>query len=105
MLGTSLRPAFARDLVTIATSGAVWKDTVSTAPDSETIDAALLQTGRRSFLLDLRKARSSPDAFAWLSRPQRLRTNVGTDLRIIPRRAFDAIFFVDTLTPARKNRY
>jgi erythromycin esterase len=56
--------------------------------------------GRPRFLLDLRAARDDRAAHAWLAEPRALRANFNTALTLSPGAAFDAIVFVDTLTPA-----
>jgi erythromycin esterase len=53
------------------------------------------------FLLDLRAARSGRAAAAWLAERRQLRTNFTKSLTVSPSVAFDALLFVNTLTPAR----
>jgi erythromycin esterase len=53
------------------------------------------------FLIDLRAARSDRAVAAWLTERRALRANFTTFLTVSPSAAFDALLFVDTLTPAR----
>jgi hypothetical protein len=65
------------------------------------LDAALSRVGPPLFLLDLRAARSDRAVAAWLAERRQLRTNFTTSLTVSPSVAFDALLFVNTLTPAR----
>lgn len=53
------------------------------------------------FLLDLRAARGDRAVTAWLSERRTLRANFETFLTMSPGTAFDALLFINTLTPVR----
>jgi hypothetical protein len=63
--------------------------------DAGSVEAAL------AFVLDLRTARADPGAAAWLAGRRALRTNGETSVTLSPGAAFDALFYVDSLTPSR----
>jgi erythromycin esterase len=54
------------------------------------------------FVLDLRAASREADALAWLDARRPIRANFNTELDINLRQAFDALVFIDRVTPARK---
>jgi hypothetical protein len=54
-------------------------------------------------VLDIRPARQDPDVWRWLSQQRALRQNMTAHGLITPSTAVDAFFFVDRLTPARRN--
>ena len=56
-MGFLLRPAFGEDMVIIGTSSVASSPALPQAPESNSIDAALAQSGRTRFLLDLHAAR------------------------------------------------
>jgi erythromycin esterase len=94
--------ALGADLVIIGVSSAQNGAGLPTASlESGGLDAALSRVGLPLFLLDLRAARSDRVMAAWLAEPRRLRTNFTSSLTVSPSVAFDALLFVDTLTPAR----
>lgn len=61
------------------------------------LDQALSRVGQPRFLLDLREARGLP----WLSEARSLRANFTTEIEIRVPEAFDALVFMERLTPAR----
>jgi hypothetical protein len=65
------------------------------------VEAALARVGVPRFLLDLRPARAEPAAAAWLATRRALRTNGETFVTLAPGAAFDALYYVDALTPSR----
>jgi erythromycin esterase len=101
-MGQHLRSALGADLVIIGVSSAengAGLPTGSLEPGG--LDAALSHAGTPLFLLDLRAARSDRAVAAWLAERRQLRTNFSTSLTVSPSVAFDALLFVNTLTPAR----
>jgi erythromycin esterase len=102
VMGQHLRSALGADLVIIGISSAQNGAGLPTASlESGGLDAALSRVGMPLFLLDLRAARSDRVVAAWLAEPRQLRTNFTTSLTVSPSVAFDALLFVNTLTPAR----
>jgi erythromycin esterase len=100
-MGRSLRTTLGRDLVVIgATAGATAGKLPPTEADPASIDTALGGAAIPPFILDLRPARDEPPVFAWLSERRTLHANLTTHNVITPITAFDALFFVETLTPA-----
>jgi erythromycin esterase len=100
-MGVFLRSAFGEDMVIIGTSSVASSPGLpQAAPESNSIDAALARTGRIRFLLDLHAARADRSATAWLMEPRPLRSG-STYLTVSPGLAFDALLFIDRLTPAR----
>jgi len=69
--------------------------------DPTSIDAALASLGIPQFVLDLRTAHDEPLVLAWLSERRSLHANLKTHFTVTPATAFDALFFVKELTPAR----
>jgi erythromycin esterase len=101
-MGQHLRSALGDDLVIIGLSSAQNGAGLPTASlESGGLDAALSRVGLPLFLLDLRAARSDRAVAAWLAERRQLRTNFTTSLTMSPSVAFDALLFVNTLTPAR----
>lgn len=102
VMGQHLRSALGSDLVIIGLSSAengAGLPTGSLEPGG--LDATLLRVGAPLFLLDLRAARSDRAVAAWLAEQRQLRTNFTSSLTMSPSVAFDALLFVNTLTPAR----
>jgi len=101
-MGQHLRSTLGADLVIIGVSSAengAGLPTGSLEPGG--LDAALSRVGPPLFLLDLRAARSDRAVAAWLAERRQLRTNFTSSLTVSPSVAFDALLFVNTLTPAR----
>lgn len=69
-------------------------------PVANSIDAALGRIGIPRFILDLRPARDNAEVFAWLSTQRPMQANIDTHFVITPSTAFDALLFIDQLTPA-----
>lgn len=101
-MGKFLRATLGRDLVIIgAAAGATASGLPQMEVDSTSLDAALSQVAIPRFILDIRPARDEQPVFAWLSGRRSLHANLNTHLTITPSTAFDALFFVDTLTRPR----
>lgn len=102
VMGQRLRAALGGDLLVVGASAA--RDQGgrrALSPRSDSIDARLARFGRPLFLLDLRPARGDP-ASAWLSRPTTMGANYDTFLTVTPGGAFDALLFIDALSPSRR---
>ena len=69
---------------------------VSPSGAATDLDTALARTGRDRFILDLRPARRD----AWLAGERSMRTNYDDEMLVKPGRAFDALIFLNRLTPA-----
>jgi erythromycin esterase len=101
MMGSHLRRAYGKSLLIIATSSATASAGLPTPePIGDSIDEALARVGLPTMILDLRTARQSTGAFAWLSTQHPLHSNISTHDLITPSTAVDVFFFVDRLTPA-----
>jgi erythromycin esterase len=104
MMGQHLRSALGNSLVIIGTSAARSGDGLPAGPPSENnVEAALAKVGLPLFVLDLRGAVHDPGALAWLDERRPLRANFVSELDVDLREAFDALVFMDRLTPALKN--
>ena len=95
VMGTFLRSALGRDLVVIGGTSGV----APTAKDSAEVDGALSRVGMPRFMLDLRGADAG--ALRWLSERHTIRANEMTMMIVAGRSAFDAVYYVDRLTPSR----
>jgi erythromycin esterase len=110
-IGTFLRRSYGKDLFVIATSSASAAATLSPPmpgtdkPESlsNSIDSALANVGLPRMILDIRSARQDPEAWRWLSRQRAIRLNIVAHGLMTPSVAADAFFFVNRLTPARRN--
>jgi erythromycin esterase len=103
-MGKFLRPMLGRDLLIIGgTSGAAPGGKPLDA-DPANLDAVLARIAIPRFILDLRPARDDHAVFAWLSEPRSLHSNIETYVTVTPANAFDAVYFVETLTPARARK-
>jgi erythromycin esterase len=101
-LGKLLRATFGRDLVVVgASAGTTSGGLPAMEADPASLDAVLARVGLPRFIVDLRSARDEPPVFAWLSMRRSLHANLKTHVAITPATAFDALFYVGTLTPAR----
>jgi hypothetical protein len=67
------------------------------------LDGVLQRTGIGMFVVDLRPAPASGPAARWLDRPARLRAQDG-DMVLATRGAWDAVIFVDRISPTRPSR-
>lgn len=102
VMGQHLRAALGAELVIIGTSAAQnGTGLPSATPAADSLDAALARVGQPRFLLDLRAAHTDRAVNAWLTEPRSMRANFMQSLTLSPGTAFDALLFVDTLTPAR----
>jgi erythromycin esterase len=102
VMGQHLRSALGADLIIIGVSSAR-NGTGLPAASQETgsLDAALARVGPSRFILDLRAARTDSAVTSWLAERRALRANFTSFLTLSPIVAFDALLFIDTLTPAR----
>ena len=100
VMGQHLRLALGADLVIIGTSSARnGAGLPAASAESDSLDAALARVGPPRFLLDLRAARANRAVAAWLAERRALRAN-SSHMMLSPSAAFDALLFIDTLTPA-----
>jgi erythromycin esterase len=100
-MGLNLRAALGKDLLIMPiVSAAEGFDQPTATVSGDSVDATLAAIGRSQLLLDLRKA--AKGATAWLRRPRSIRANFSTEFRLTPVDAFDAVIFVDRLTPAHR---
>jgi erythromycin esterase len=67
------------------------------------LDGLLHRTGIGIFAVDLRPAPADGPAAGWLDRPVRLRAQDG-DMVLTTRGAWDAVIFIDQITPTRPSR-
>jgi erythromycin esterase len=101
VMGQHLRSALGADLVIIGTSSAQNGAGLPAAPlEPDSLDAALARVGLSRFILDLRASRADRAVAAWLAERRALRANFTTSLTLSPSTAFDALLFIETLTPA-----
>jgi erythromycin esterase len=101
-MGRHLRAALAKDLVTIAVASATNGPGLPQISSRGTVEDALISVGAAPFLLDLRDARNVASLAPWLTRLQSMRANFATQMLVTPQDAFDALVFVEPLTPAGK---
>jgi erythromycin esterase len=100
-MGMYLRSTLRDELFIIGTSSAANASGLpAVIPDPGGLDAALGRVGLPRFVLDLRASRTDRAVTAWLAEPRALRANFTTYLTLSPAKAFDALLFVNTLTPA-----
>jgi erythromycin esterase len=101
-MGLYLRSRLGNDLVIIGTSSTASPPGLAAwVPDAGNIDAALARVGLPRFVLDLRASRADRAVTAWLAQRRTLRANFTTTLTLSPGKAFDALVFMESLTPAR----
>lgn len=100
MAGTLLRASFGRNLVIIGVGASNGKAMSQKESVPGSIDGALQKTRRSPFLIDLRPAASSPLTAVWLKgkKPMGSHGNV----RLAPVPSFDALFYIESLTPAKR---
>lgn len=67
------------------------------------VEATLDGLGIPLFALDLRGARGSGHAIAWLEKRRPVRANFDTQMDVVPARAFDVLVFMDRITRAIPN--
>jgi erythromycin esterase len=102
MMGQHLRAALGESLIIIGTSAARSDAGLPTGiPIPNCLEDALAELGSPFALLDLRGAARDPGAAAWLNRTRPLRANFTSELDINVHQAFDALVFIEELTPAR----
>ncbi|MEO7458061.1 MAG: erythromycin esterase family protein [Gemmatimonadaceae bacterium] len=100
-MGQYLHEVFGRDYVAIGTAvGAVEGDTAQLKVGS--VDAVLGLAAAPVYLIDLRNARTSGEADAWLDSPHPMRFIPPLYLSVVPRQAFDGLFFFAKITAGRR---
>lgn len=103
MMGQHLRAALGGSLVIIGTiaahSGAGLPAGVSL---ENSADEALSKLALPLFVLDLRGATRNAGAVEWLGERRPIRANFSSELDVSLREAFDALVFMNRVTPARK---
>jgi erythromycin esterase len=105
-MGQYLRAALGTDFVIIGTiagparAGTPADMKPNASVDSGSVEAMLARVGIPLFAVDLHRARSDPAAAKWVAGRRTMRTNGDTYVVLSPGSAFDALFFVDSLTPA-----
>ncbi len=97
-MGQHLRAALGRKLAIVAmASGRNGPGLPPVAGDKGSLNAALAEVGPGNYLVDLRKSANS-----WLRSRQTIRANHRTETEILPKRAMDAVIFLESLTAAHK---
>jgi hypothetical protein len=96
-----LRAALGEFLFIIGTSAARSAGLPARIPIPNSLKDALSELHMPLFLLDLRGAARNPGAAAWLDPIRPLRANSSSELDINLHQAFDALVFINELTPAR----
>lgn len=104
VMGKFLRPVLGGELVIIGGSSGAAPGGAPLKDDPNNIDTAFAHLGIPRFILDLRSARDAETAFGWLSQPRSLNANSETFVTVTPGDAFDALYFVDTLTGTRARK-
>jgi erythromycin esterase len=100
-LGKLLRAALGRDLVIVgASAGTASGGLPPMEADPASLDAILARVAIPRFVVDLRPARDEPPVLALLSMRRPLHANLKTHFTMTPATAFDALFYVGTLTSA-----
>jgi erythromycin esterase len=66
---------------------------------SSSVDGVLAQVGKPIFVIDLRAAPAAGPVHAWLNTKNAVR-GLGGVTRVVPARAYDALVFIDRITPA-----
>lgn len=95
--GQYLRLALGHDLMIIGTSFAP-----AAAAPLDGLDLALSEVGVPRFFLDLRTTPRDPLVTAWLTARRPMQANQVTFMTLSPSTAFDALLFIDGVTPARR---
>ena len=99
-MGMALKPALGHDLLIMGgTSGAIGEGLPPEEAGLKTIDISMAKVGVPNFVIDLRAARSDHDASGWLDKTMPIRANMGTHVLLNPGQAFDALYFVNSLSP------
>ena len=78
------------------------EDVVFAPADSNSVDGALARVGSPRFMLDLRDAPKKGAVADWLGSEQRMRAQ-DFDVELIPARAYDAVYFVDSISRSTQN--
>jgi erythromycin esterase len=100
-LGQFLATDFGDKMVSVgfSFSHGAYPDSVIPPAPSSSVDGTLAAVGKPIFMIDFRKAPAAGPVRTWLETRNRLRA-LGGMTRLVPARAYDAMVFVDTLTPA-----
>jgi erythromycin esterase len=105
--GMFLRAEFANDIVTIGTYYGRFDGRagggVGRAPAAGDLDALLGALGLAAYVADLRNLPKTGPLRPWFDAPHATRDGMGISL-VNPVRAFDAIVYIDRITPARMFR-
>jgi|GEM_PF-2933831 len=80
-------------------ANSVTTDSLAPPARSSSIDGALAGVGKPLFVIDLRTAPAEGPVRTWLNIRNEMR-GLGGVTRLVPARAYDAIIFVDQITPA-----
>ncbi len=114
LLGYRLRARYGSNVVILATMAGTFvggagdvggwlRGTEVVQADPASFAGALAAVGIPVFALDIRTADRSPTVAAALSKPWPF-SMAGIALSIVPRRAFDAVIYIDRITPADLGR-
>ena len=99
MMGLHLRNSFGAGLRVIAMLGADSSGALPQGPPpAASLEAAIQKVGSPLLLLDLHRADAA--AREWLQQPHPVRANFTSQMDVAPGKAFDAVVFIDRLTPA-----
>jgi erythromycin esterase len=103
VMGQHLRSALGSDLVILGISSSKNGEGLPPASaEPNSLDATLARVGPTPFFLDLRPARSNQIVSAWLAERRPMRAN-SSFMLLSPIAAFDALVYIDTLTPAGRS--
>ncbi len=101
-VGEYLRESLGQDFFIIGMSaGHTMRSSPTVHEPIESLDDALGAVGTAPFLLDLRAAAPSSPAGKWLTATKTLIANMDSFFVLSPRQSFDAVFYVEQLTPRR----
>lgn len=98
VMGQFLRRALGDSMVIVGTAGGGHADTMP-----GTIDAVLARARRAPFVLDFGRARVDEHVLEWLNAEHPLGINGESTIVLKPATAFDALLYLESLTPFRPN--
>jgi erythromycin esterase len=102
-VGEYLRESLGQDLVIIGMSaGHTVHSSPTVSAPIESLDDALGAVGSAPFVLDLRTATPFSLVGKWLTTPKTLIANIDSFFVLSPRQSFDAILYIEKLTPRRE---